>query len=108
MNFKGTKWQKEIDVRDFMLENMTPYDGDEHFLVGSSKKTKELWDKCQKLITKERNSFGGVPDYCQRYWFSLWFSGTSNCSCPKFNRHYDDSWLWLLWRILLFNNDFFS
>ncbi len=62
MNFKGTKWQKEIDVRDFMLENMTPYDGDEHFLVGSSKKTKELWDKCQKLITKERNSFGGVLD----------------------------------------------
>ena len=62
MNFEGKKWREEIDVRDFMFENMIPYDGDEKFLAGSSQKTKDLWDRCKELIQKERDSFGGVLD----------------------------------------------
>ncbi|MEI6498942.1 MAG: formate C-acetyltransferase [bacterium] len=62
MNFEGGKWRDEIDVRDFMLENMVPYDGDESFLSGSSQKTKDLWEKCKDLLQKERDAFGGVLD----------------------------------------------
>jgi len=62
VSFKGKKWQEEIDVRDFIFENITPYDGDETFLVGASKKTQKLWSKCKDLLTKERDSFGNVLD----------------------------------------------
>lgn len=59
--FKGTKWQDEVDVRDFIQNNYTPYDGDESFLVGPSKATKKLWDELQKL-QKEERSKNGVLD----------------------------------------------
>ena len=59
--FKGTKWQDEIDVRDFIQNNYTPYDGDESFLVGPSKATEKLWDELQKL-QKEERSKNGVLD----------------------------------------------
>ncbi len=61
-SFKGANWQKEIDTRDFIFNNITAYDGDESFLVGPSEKTNRLWDKCKELIQKERESFGGVLD----------------------------------------------
>ena len=51
--FKGTKWQKAIDVEDFIKSNYKEYLGDETFLKGTSKKTTKLWDKCKKLIKKE-------------------------------------------------------
>lgn len=59
--FKGTKWQDEADVRDFIQNNYTPYDGDESFLVGPSKATEKLWDELQKL-QKEERSKNGVLD----------------------------------------------
>lgn len=59
--FKGTKWQDEVDVRDFIQSNYTPYDGDESFLVGPSKATEKLWDELQKL-QKEERSKNGVLD----------------------------------------------
>lgn len=59
--FKGTKWQDEVDVRDFIQKNYTPYDGDESFLVGPSKATEKLWDELQKL-QKEERSKNGVLD----------------------------------------------
>ena len=59
--FKGTKWQDEVDVRDFIQNNYTPYDGDESFLVGLSKATEKLWDELQKL-QKEERSKNGVLD----------------------------------------------
>lgn len=59
--FKGTKWQEEVDVRDFIQNNYTPYDGDESFLVGPSKATEKLWDELQKL-QKEERSKNGVLD----------------------------------------------
>ena len=59
--FKGTKWQDEVDVRDFIQNNYTSYDGDESFLVGPSKATEKLWDELQKL-QKEERSKNGVLD----------------------------------------------
>lgn len=56
--FKGTKWQDEVDVRDFIQNNYTPYDGDESFLVGPSKATEKLWDELQKLQQEERSKNG--------------------------------------------------
>lgn len=55
------KWQNSIDVRDFIVNNYTPYDGTEEFLVDSSIKTKILWDKCKKLLNDEHQK-GGVLD----------------------------------------------
>ncbi len=52
-------WSKTIDVRDFIMSNYTPYDGDESFLLGPSAKTVKLWGKCEELLTKEAHS-GGV------------------------------------------------
>ena len=56
--FVGGKWQREINVRDFIQRNYTPYDGDSSFLVGPTEATKKLWDKCCELFKKERENFG--------------------------------------------------
>ena len=42
-------WQKDIDVRDFIQKNYTPYDGDESFLAGPTEATDKLWGALQKL-----------------------------------------------------------
>lgn len=57
--FVPGKWQNSIDVRDFIVNNYTPYDGTEEFLANSSIKTKKLWDKCLKLLNEEHQK-GGV------------------------------------------------
>ncbi|MFA4995795.1 MAG: formate C-acetyltransferase [Patescibacteria group bacterium] len=62
MNFKKGNWDKEINVRDFIFNNYTGYDGDESFLEKPSDKTKKLWKECQRLMKKEFNSKGGVLD----------------------------------------------
>lgn len=59
--FKGSKWQDEVDVRDFIQNNYKPYDGDESFLEGSTESTNTLWEKLQKL-QKEERAKGGVLD----------------------------------------------
>ena len=51
--FKGQKWQEEINVRDFIQENYTPYEGDESFLAGKSEKTTKLFAYVEELINKE-------------------------------------------------------
>lgn len=51
--FKGTKWKENIDVRDFIQENYTPYTGDDSFLEGPSEKTKLVWGKANELIEEE-------------------------------------------------------
>ena len=58
--FKGTNWQKGIDVADFIKSNYKEYIGDDSFLSGISKKTEKVWNKCVKLLDKERIS--GVLD----------------------------------------------
>lgn len=59
--FKGSKWQDEVDVRDFIQNNYKPYNGDESFLEGPTESTNTLWEKLQKL-QKEERSKGGVLD----------------------------------------------
>lgn len=54
-------WEKEINVRDFIQKNYTPYEGDDSFLAGPTERTKELWAKVMDLTLKEREK-GGVYD----------------------------------------------
>jgi len=60
--FKGGEWQEVINVRDFIQNNYTPYEGDSSFLEEATEKTLKLWDKVLKLYEKEKNSTGGVLD----------------------------------------------
>ena len=59
--FKGRMWKLEINVRDFINKNYTPYDGDESFLEPATEATNVLWDKLQALQREER-ARGGVLD----------------------------------------------
>ena len=60
-DFVGGKWQSEINVRDFIQRNYTPYDGDSSFLAGPTEATTKLWQECCELFKKEREN-GGVLD----------------------------------------------
>ncbi|SCZ60033.1 formate C-acetyltransferase [Thiohalomonas denitrificans] len=54
-------WQKEVNVRDFIYTNITPYDGDASFLTGPTTATKVLWEQCRFLLKQEQDK-GGVLD----------------------------------------------
>ena len=58
--FKGGRWETEIDVRDFIMNNYTPYDGDDSFLKGPTADTTALWNEVLELSKKEREA--GVLD----------------------------------------------
>lgn len=60
VGFKGTKWQKNIDVADFIHSNYKEYREDDSFLKGISVKTYKVWNKCKKLLAKE--AISGVLD----------------------------------------------
>ena len=60
-DFTPGVWQNEINVRDFIQKNYTPYEGDESFLQGPTKETTELWDQVMELTAREREA-GGVLD----------------------------------------------
>ena len=51
--FKDGRWNKEINVADFVHENITPYEGDASFLVGPTERTKKIWDKCLEALAEE-------------------------------------------------------
>ncbi len=51
--FKSGKWTENIDVRDFIQNNYTPYEGTDNFLADVSNKTNELWNKAEKIIAEE-------------------------------------------------------
>ena len=59
--FEGRLWKEGIDVRDFIQNNYTPYEGDESFLAGPTEATNKLWGKVQEL-QKEERAKGGVLD----------------------------------------------
>ena len=61
ISFNKGNWTKEIDVRDFIQMNYTPYDGDDAFLAGPTKATQTLWDQVMEL-TKQEQEKGGVLD----------------------------------------------
>lgn len=58
--FTKGKWNKTIDVRDFIQKNYTPYEGDESFLAGPTERTQKLWDRVLELYKEEKEK--GVLD----------------------------------------------
>ena len=60
-SFQGRLWKEEVNVRDFIQNNYTPYDGDESFLEGTTEATDKLWGRLQEL-NKEARAKGGVLD----------------------------------------------
>ncbi|TWO31969.1 formate C-acetyltransferase [Seonamhaeicola sediminis] len=56
--FKNGVWSETIDVRNFVVNNVTPYYGDDSFLVGPSERTKKLWDVCLEASKEERQNNG--------------------------------------------------
>ena len=61
-DFKGTEWREKVDVRDFIQNNYTPYEGDDSFLAGPTARTEQLWKELSVLLAKERTCPGGVLD----------------------------------------------
>ena len=59
--FNGESWKKDINVREFILDNYTPYTGDDSFLCGPTERTSKLMDKLNVLLQKERDN-GGLLD----------------------------------------------
>ena len=56
--FKGTHWTEDVNVRDFIQKNYTPYDGDEAFLAGPTEATDKLWARVQEYQKEERAKDG--------------------------------------------------
>ena len=61
-DFESGDWQSEINVRDFIQKNYTPYEGDSSFLASPTEKTKKLWDEVLELYKEEKAAPGGVLD----------------------------------------------
>ena len=59
--FVGGKWEEEVNVRDFIQKNYTPYEGDDSFLCGPTDATNKLWAQVMELSKEEREK-GGVLD----------------------------------------------
>jgi len=59
-DFKGGEWTHEVNVRNFIQKNYTPYEGNDEFLAGPTDRTKQLWDTVLELYKKEKASKGGV------------------------------------------------
>ncbi len=58
--FQGSAWKHEVDVRDFIQRNYTPYEGDDTFLVESTDRTRAVWSKLTEMFKVEREK--GVYD----------------------------------------------
>lgn len=66
-DFKGTDWKEEINVRDFIQHNYTPYEGDESFLADATPATTALWEKVMAGNTyRERDPCAGGFRYQHR------------------------------------------
>ena len=56
--FKDGLWSSEINVRDFVSHNITPYYGDASFLEGPTERTKAVWNRCLEALAEERENNG--------------------------------------------------
>ena len=65
--FKGEMWKREINVRDFIQNNYTPYDGDSSFLVRPTEKTQKLWNKLSEMfkVENEKKVYDAETKYPQ-------------------------------------------
>jgi formate C-acetyltransferase len=59
--FAKGRWSEEVDVRDFIYGNITPYEGDGSFLSGPTPATQSLWEQVRSLL-KQEQAKGGVLD----------------------------------------------
>ena len=50
--FNGRIWREEINLREFIQDNYTPYEGDDSFLAGATENTKQLWEEVMELFKK--------------------------------------------------------
>ncbi len=57
-NFKSGAWETSLNVRDFLLLNVTPYDGDASFLCGPTERTQKVWEHCLQALKEERENNG--------------------------------------------------
>ncbi|MGQ9370614.1 formate acetyltransferase, partial [Azospirillum sp. A39] len=60
--FAPGPWQRAVDLRDFIVRNVVPYEGDSAFLAGPTARTSHLWETVSELLKKERAATGGVLD----------------------------------------------
>ena len=74
--FQPGTWSEDIDVRDFIQKNYTPYEGDDEFLVGKSEKTEKVWAEASRLIQEEVKNktisvdlerFSGIDNFAPGY-----------------------------------------
>lgn len=63
--FKGDVWRNEINVRDFIMNNYVPYEGDDRFLVSSTERTRKVWNKLTEMFKEEQAK--GVFDAETKY-----------------------------------------
>jgi formate C-acetyltransferase len=61
--FAPGTWQSHVNVRKFIQRNYAPYEGDDNFLQGSTKRTRSIWQTLQPLLAKEREK--GILDVSQ-------------------------------------------
>ena len=71
-NFNSGIWVKEINVRDFIQKNYTPYEGDDSFLCDATQNTKDLWAQVMELTKEER----------ERVVFLIWIPTSFLLSLP--------------------------
>ena len=62
-HFKGETWKREINVREFIQSNYTPYEGDDSFLVVSSEKTRKVWNKLTEIVEEYKKAHNGQSVY---------------------------------------------
>ncbi|MGL5681771.1 MAG: formate C-acetyltransferase [Marinifilaceae bacterium] len=58
LNFKGDLWQEEVNVRDFVINNITPYEGNADFLTPATERTKQIWSICRAALKEELDNRG--------------------------------------------------
>ena len=66
VKFKEGVWNETINVRDFVVKNITPYYGNHEFLVGPSERTNKLWEVCKEATKEERQKGSWEPRTLQQ------------------------------------------
>ena len=90
-DFKTGKWDREVNVRDFIQRNYHPYDGDESFLAGPTQATKDLWAQVLDLQKKEREA-GGVLDMDTKVVSTIVSHGPTSLSSVHSSLGADSEW----------------
>ena len=80
--FKGGSWEHEVNVRDFIQQNYTPYFGNGDFLEGPTQDTLDLWEKVSQL-KKEEIENGGVLDMDTKVISTITSHAQKNSQCRR-------------------------